>query len=373
MKTTFHALAALAAALLMTAAPGVPQSAPEAEPPQGQETERSPELGDSEAVANEDMMEEEGEPPLPPEEDTGPWTLVQHDGRDWVTARQIAEFYRFDRYSEEDFFVWFRSPTLAMRLEIESNVARINNTRYLLSQPALRRDGEILVSRVDLVKVIDPCLRPSYISSLRDFDTVVVDPGHGGADPGTRGPHGPEKLFALDVGLRLRDELVRRGLKVVLTREGDTLPTKYERADVANAAESSIFLSLHFNRSRSGAVQGLETYAMTPQGEKSTNDRRPDGAVQYSFRGNLNDAASLALATAVHAEILRQCHTEDRGIRRARWAVLKEARRPGILIEGGYLSSPAEAARINSPSYRARMAAAIADGVMNFKRALGPH
>jgi N-acetylmuramoyl-L-alanine amidase len=298
------------------------------------------------------------------------WTLVSHDGRDHILAREIAAFYRFDRFYLAGPYVWFRSPTLVMRMEVESKTLFINDTKYVMSHACLRRGGDEMVSRVDLVKLIDPVLRPAYIESGATFDTVVIDPGHGGKDNGTRGLHGDEKTYTLDVGLRLRAELEKRGFNVAMTRDSDALPTKLQRADFASAFPSAILISLHFNQSR-GPVHGLETYAMTPQGEKSSNDLVAGEDAKFGYTGNLCESASLALATAVHAEVLRQCAPDDRGVRRARWAVLREAERPGILIEGGYISHPWEAARIHNPEYRAQMAAAIADGVANFTRAVG--
>ncbi|MGI8604310.1 MAG: N-acetylmuramoyl-L-alanine amidase family protein [Verrucomicrobiales bacterium] len=311
-------------------------------------------------------------PPLqPPSFQPAPiWKPVAHDGRDYVTARDIAAFYRFDRFYQEGCFVWFRSPTLFMRLEIETATLIINDAKYFMSHACVQRAGEILVSRSDLVKLIDPVLRPAYIKNGRPFDTVVVDPGHGGIDNGTRGLFGDEKAYTLDLGQKLKTELENRGLKVVMTRDADALPSKLERADLATATPEAVLVSLHFNQNRSGTVQGLETYAMTPQGEKSSNDASAGEDSKYAYSGNFHDSASLALATAVHAEVLRQCHPEDRGVRRARWAVLKEAERPGILVECGYISHPYEAMRIHKPEYRAKLAIAIADGVLNYKRAV---
>jgi N-acetylmuramoyl-L-alanine amidase len=314
------------------------------------------------------------DPPAPSATPVGfSWSLIEHDGRDHVTAADVAAFYRFDRFEQSGWLAWFRSPTLSMRIEVESPMLLVNDTRFLLSHPCVRRGGQVLISRVDLVKLLDPILRPGYLGKLPVFQTVVIDPGHGGMDNGTRGIYGDEKVFTLDLGLRLKSELESRGLKVITTRETDELPSKSRRAEIANALADAILISLHFNQSHSPAVQGLETYAMTPQGARSSNDRTVPEEARFAYAGNVHDSASLALATAIHAEILRQCRSEDRGIRRARWAVLKECQQPGVLIEGGFISHPHEAIRINSPDYRAHMAAAIADGVLNFRRAIrGP-
>lgn len=299
-----------------------------------------------------------------------PWTTTVAEGREYVRAADVAAFYRFDRHYEDGWATWFRSPTLAMRWEVETSVLTVNDTKFILSSPVLKRDGQVLVSRVDLVKWIDPLLRPAHVREAEDFDTVVVDPGHGGLDNGTRGRLGEEKAYALDLGLRLRDALVKRGLRVVMTRQTDVAVAKGLRGELATAVGRSVLVSLHFNQNNSQAVNGLETYAMTPVGLGSSNDGRPGLEAALGFDGNLRENASLALAAAVHSQILHRCGMADRGVRRARFAVLKDAERAGILVEGGYLSNPAENARIHLPDYRARMATAIAEGLVHYRDAV---
>ena len=298
------------------------------------------------------------------------WQPVVADGKEYVRAADVAAFYRFDRHYDEGWATWFRSPTLSMRWEVETSVLTINDTRFLLSSPVVKRNGETLVSRTDLVKWIDPLLRPSHVRDAEDFDTVVVDPGHGGLDNGTRGRLGEEKTYALDLGLRLRDELTKRGLRVVMTRQTDVAVPKGLRGELATAVGRSVLVSLHFNQNASAAVHGLETYAMTPVSLPSSNDARPGAEAALGFDGNLRENASLALAAAVHSQILQRCGPADRGVRRARFAVLKDAERAGILVEGGYLSNPAENARIHMPEHRARLAAAIAEGVTHYRDAI---
>ena len=109
---------------------------------------------------------------------------------------------------------------------------------------------------------------------------------------------------------------------------------------------------------------------MTPVGLRSSNDGRPGSEASLGFDGNLRENASLALAAAVHSQLLHRCGAADRGVRRARFAVLKDAERAGILVEGGYLSHLAESTRIHQPDYRARMARAIAEGILHYRSAV---
>lgn len=300
------------------------------------------------------------------------WQPVPTASGDYLTAADVATFYHFDHWKVEPPAVWFRSPTLTMRWEAESRILTVNGVKFLLSSPCLEKNGHYLLSRTDLVKWVDPLLRPTYLAQAEPFETVVIDPGHGGADPGTRGPIGVEKDFTLSLGLLLREELTARGLKTLMTRENDARVAKTARGTVATARPGSIFVSLHFNAHRSRLVHGVETYAMTPMGLASSNDSRPGLEAQMGFDGNVRENESLALAAAVHAQILHRTGAEDRGVRRARFAVLKDNERAGILIEGGYLTSPVDALRINNQAALRQLAAAIAQGIMHYRRAIAP-
>lgn len=299
------------------------------------------------------------------------WNPVQIDSQEYISAREIADFYRFSRLSLLDADrAAFRSPTLSMQWEAQSPVLVINDTKFLVSAPCRKQDGQFYISRADLVKWIDPLLRPAHMAGAEAFDTVVIDAGHGGLDVGTRGPFDVEKNYALDLALRLRDELRQRGLRTVMTRQADVRLSKHLRGELASAVPGSIFVSLHFNANPSRSVHGIETYAMTPVGQRSSNDSQPGLEARLGFHGNLRENASLALAAAVHSQLLSRTGAVDRAVRRARFAVLKTSQRASILVEGGYLTNRAEAARIHQPDYRATLARAIADGILHYRRSL---
>lgn len=296
------------------------------------------------------------------------WTLVKINGRDYVTAEDIRSFYKFSSVTRSGKGVTFNSPKLVMRGSVGGSDIYINNVKFLMSLPMQEQGGKALISRIDLSKLIDPILRPSHIATAQLFDTVVIDPGHGGHDTGARGVYGLEKTYALDVGLRLARLLPTRGLKVKMTRTGDTYPTLPQRVRIANATPSSIFISLHFNHGQSQA-SGIETYALAPQGtSRSRKDQSSGDADRY--KGNTRDSENIALATAVHASLIYQLKAPDRGIMRDRWFVLKGIERPAILAELGFVSNPAECARIHSSDYRQRLAVAIATGIINYRNAL---
>jgi N-acetylmuramoyl-L-alanine amidase len=92
----------------------------------------------------------------------------------------------------------------------------------------------------------------------------------------------------------------------------------------------------------------------------------------YAFQGNQRDSENIALATAVHATVVHHFKLVDRGVKRARWYVLKGLQRPGILFEGGFVTSPVDCRLIAAENYRAELAHTIGDAISNYKRALKP-
>jgi len=196
----------------------------------------------------------------------------------------------------------------------------------------------------------------------------VLDAGHGGHDAGARGLYGHEKDFALKMALMVRTALIQRGFKVIMTRANDTFLTLGGRVAIANQTPKSIFISLHFN-SGGSAASGIETWALTPQSAAATISRG-GGYNVNGVTGNKQDSANIALATAVHANVISRFKFVDRGIKRAQWSVLTGCKRPGILFEGGFVTNAKECLLVASDTYRQQVSAAIGDAVVNYRKAL---
>lgn len=301
--------------------------------------------------------------------DIAGWEILHYQGADYVTANSVHRFYRFHNLALEGNRVSFTSPVLIMRATIGSQDLLINNIKFVLNDPVLELNGKPCFSRLDLCKLIDPVLRPSYINTSSGFDTVVLDPGHGGHDSGARGIYGYEKDFALKLAFNLKSQLEAQGIRVVMTRSTDTFISLGGRVQFANKIPNSIYVSLHFNSGPSTGT-GIETFALTPQGASSVYGARTVDA--YSFNGNQRDSENIALATAIHASVVNHFKLVDRGVKRARWYVLKGLERPGVLFEGGFVTSPVDGRLIAADNFRREMAATLCQAIMNYKRALRP-
>lgn len=170
---------------------------------------------------------------------------------------------------------------------------------------------------------------------------VVVDPGHGGKDPGAIGVN---RLREVDVILPIAKQvaalLERQGVQVVMTRNADYFVDLAPRVDIARRVGADLFVSIHANAIvKRPDVSGLETYYYS------------------SGRG---------LAQTIHNSVLQNVNVRNRGVRQARFYVLRRSSMPAVLVEVGYVTSPEESARLANPNYQSQMADAIARGVLQY-------
>ncbi len=269
----------------------------------------------------------------------GDWTLIKYGGRDYVTMRNVAEFYGLADYRRTSNVLTLGAPGRSLRGTVGSNELYINSLKFILSYPISAVDGEPIISRMDLTKVIEPVLRPSRIRNAAVIDSVVLDPGHGGYDNGATSVWGYEKTYALDVACRARALLEAQGLRVYMTRTTDEFIPLEERVRFANAHPTALFIAIHFNSGGTDA-NGIETYTLAPRGVPSM---AADGPMLSDLRpcaGNVCDAENMALACATHASLICHSRLYDRGIKRARFVVIRDITIPGVLVEGGFLSNP---------------------------------
>jgi N-acetylmuramoyl-L-alanine amidase len=184
---------------------------------------------------------------------------------------------------------------------------------------------------------------PSTASPVppRSGTLVVIDPGHGGKDPGAIGIGGlREKDVVLSISKDVTSLLEQQGVRVMMTRNSDYFVSLQGRAEMANRARGTIFVSIHANAVGEGRshINGLEVYYF---GDRS-------------------------LAEAIHSSILRTVNVGDRGVRRARFYVLRKTSMPAALVETGYVTGVQDAANLRNPAYQRQMAEAIARGIINY-------
>ncbi len=298
------------------------------------------------------------------------WDLVKFENRDYVSVQNVADFYKLQNAADDGKSVLLKSPGCTIQGAAGSKELIINGVKFILSYELQPIDGKILLSRIDLTKLVEPVLRPSKMRNARPIRTIVLDAGHGGHDRGAMSAFGNEKDFALDTVMRTRELLLKRGYKVVLTRNNDTFIPLNERARFANQFRDGMFVCVHFNAG-SPTGTGIETFTLAPRFVPSTDQDGPAVSDMALCAGNIGDPENMALATAMHASLLNRLPMVDRGIKRARFWVLRECTIPAVLLEGGFVSNPQEAARIAQPIYRQTIAECIVQAIGNYQRAIG--
>jgi N-acetylmuramoyl-L-alanine amidase len=297
------------------------------------------------------------------------WTLYKISGRDYVPLENVAAFYGLGHCVQVGNEARMELGARSLKGSINSVEFYINRLKFNLSYPIVEYNGIPVISRMDLTKVIEPVLRPQKIKNAELVDTIVLDPGHGGHDNGATSVYGNEKSFTLDVASRARMLLMQAGYHVVMTRSNDTFIPLGDRCRIANQYSNALFISIHFNSG--GAGTGLETYTLAPRGVPSMMADGPRISDLDPCAGNINDPQNIALATATHASLIVRSRMFDRGIKRARFVVIRDITIPGVLIEGGFLSNDYDARLIATPAYRQSMAASILQAVQNYRRAVG--
>jgi N-acetylmuramoyl-L-alanine amidase len=298
------------------------------------------------------------------------WNVVMCDNRRYVPIEDVATFYKMNL--PVSFGERFRLAAPGRSIEGVANGrdVYINGVKYVLCFPIVSKDGRTLISAMDVVKIIEPILRPQKIKNPGTVKTVILDAGHGGLDSGATGPLGREKDAALDVALRAKKLLQENGYQVRTTRLSDVFIPLDVRTKFANRYSNAIFLSIHFNKSKTGGASGLETYCLAPRGVPSMDEENLSYSDYVQHPGHRNDPANVALATTVHAALVRNLGLTDRGVKRARFVVVRNIKIPGILIEGGFMSGTPDAQLIARPEYRQRIAECILDGVNRYKQAV---
>jgi len=180
----------------------------------------------------------------------------------------------------------------------------------------------------------------STASAQTRFTTIVIDPGHGGFDRGgIPGQRVLEKNMNLDVALRLKPILEKAGYRVVMTRTTDIFVPLGSRVAIANSYPNGIFLCIHFNSASRSGASGIETYFYSTE--------------------------SAPLAASIHSAVVGGAPSENRGVRRRGYFVLRRTTIPAVLVECGFLTNPTEAEFAQTTAYRQKLAQEIARGISN--------
>ena len=306
------------------------------------------------------------------------------------------------------------------KIKITANISFIiiNDKPYQLQNNVFQRKGEYYVPLDDFLALLTQHTNTNYsmnynsmsinlssviqnspIDKTTDlikekkkwqFDTIIIDPGHGGKDPGSVGYKGTkEKDIVLDVSKRLARKIQKNlRVKTILTREEDIFIRLQDRTKFANTNEGDLFISIHVNSNESKKPYGFETYLLKPgRNQEAINVALRENSV-IELEGNkfeqLTDEqliqATIAqsgfvqysekFAALVQEEIDKRVQSRNRGVKQAGFYVLMGASMPNVLIELGYISNPNEEKKLNSSSYRDMLATSIYYAILEYQKIL---
>ncbi len=244
----------------------------------------------------------------------------------------------------------------------------VNGIRVFAGSAIRIHRGSLWISRIDADNILAPIVDPSLgRAAVVPLKVIAIDAGHGGIDKGKINERLKvyEKTFTLDTALRLKALLEKRGYKVVMTRLIDKKVELADRPEIAANAGADLFVSIHFNSVEAGAqsVSGAEVYRFTPRYQPPVSRSEANAEDKLANPGDANAFWSAVAAYNIHRALLADLKVPDRGFKHHKFAVLRLAKCPAVLIEAGFLSNDAEARKIATPEYRQKIAEAIADGI----------
>lgn len=210
--------------------------------------------------------------------------------------------------------------------------------------------------------------------------TIVIDPGHGGKDPGAfGGDTRKERIIVLSISKKLREILTQRGYTVLMTRDTNRFIPLRERTAFAIQHKADLFLSIHANGSESSKARGIETYYLDVASTDKASEiiaARENADSGYSIqelekllKGIIQESKSedsRRLAGYVQQALVQATGAIDRGVKHARFVVLIGTNVPAVLIETGFVSNPTEGRKLTTPAYQHKIATAIAEGIDRF-------
>lgn len=255
------------------------------------------------------------------------------------------------------------------RLEFEpaSRRFRYNGVLIYLNDGLRKAGDDWTLAEADARDIVGALLQPPRSLASQRVETVVLDAGHGGHDKGAVSPRRvEEKRVTLDVASRVRRKLAAAGVRVQMTRARDAYLSLDQRSAFANKVKADVFVSIHMNSTGDRSVAGVETFVLASPGFPPTAGGLVAERDRLAYAGNRAGPASALLGYHLQRSLAQHTGAGDRGVKRARFAVLRDVSCPAVLVECGFLSNPGEEAKLIERKYRDEVAEGLARGILAY-------
>ena len=298
---------------------------------------------------------------------------IQYDGRSYVDLATAGAKLGMKAYWLSGHKTFrLRSQWTNIDIGKGKRILYLNSIPIYLGFPTIESSSRLYMAKADYQHVLQPILTPQAFLEKPKLRRIVIDAGHGGKDGGAKNDayrlH--EKDLTLDVSRRLKSMLERRGYEVVMTRDSDVFIPLERRPQIANRAKGDLFISIHFNAASRTTAEGYETFALTPQYQASSKYSEPGRGDSRRYDGNDQDPWNTLLGYHVQRSLVQAMGGTDRGLKRARFLVLKHLDCPGVLLELGFVSNPETARKVRSSSFRQSLAQSLYDGIIQYHKRL---
>lgn len=306
----------------------------------------------------------------------------------YVSLENFCQIYSLNwQWKGVSQHIFLTNSRLDISIRCDSLIAVVNGQVGYLSVPPLMKKGSVIIP-LELAKSIDKvCVFKPEEKKVFKIKTIVVDPGHGGKDPGAVGRYGlREKDVVFDIALEIKKLLEQENIKIVMTREKDEFLPLWKRTSIANTSTADFFISIHANASHSRRASGFEVYCLSDNiddedralmaaennvlefEENSFNKRDIDlDATLWDLVCKENQAGSNQMADILCETVSAELKSKNRGVKSALFYVLKGVSIPAVLIEVGFVSNGYEESKLKSAEYRKQVADAIVKGMLIYK------
>ena len=320
------------------------------------------------------------------------------DGVQYLSLTKLCDIYslnyKWDSYIKT---ATIRNKSDQLVLRTGSSNILLNGSEKKLERPVISFGGAVFVPVSFAKNILGPIIGRTPVERIEvqeapkrvSIKKIILDPGHGGKDAGATGRrlHLKEAEMTLDLARKIKSILEGEGITVVMTRDRDIFIPLPQRAEIANKNNADLFVSVHINASRSRSLRGFECYFLS----NATDDNVRALQAYESGYFKIGDGASAERSKRLDKTLWDMKFTEDRresaelssyicdsveknftmgnrGVRSARFYVLKYSRIPAVLVEAGYISNRYEEMKLKDPKFLDKVADAVTEGILRYKR-----
>ncbi|MDR1458391.1 MAG: N-acetylmuramoyl-L-alanine amidase [Puniceicoccales bacterium] len=293
---------------------------------------------------------------------------IKNAGTEYVSLESIAKDFDAE-IVRSGYSVTISKSGVIAKFVSKDRYFYYNDCKLFICNPILLWKKKLYLAMNDYESYVQPMFSPKVIAnSTPGLKTIVIDPGHGGKDSGTvnRLHRLEEKNLTLAVAKIVQAELKLLGFNAILTRNSDVHRELADRVADANSVKADFFVSIHFNSADSKSARGVEIFTLTPAGQPSSYSSNRTASDSVSFAGNEFDHWNTIAGYSMLYSMKQRLKFSDRGVKHARFEVLKRLSCPGILIETEFLSNNVVAKLFTTQDYIENTALAIVNGVYRY-------